>query len=505
MFSDYKSKKIILYRKADSFVKKIKKKKIILCHGVFDIVHPGHIRHFAHCKQKADILIVSLTRDIFIKKGTYRPMVPEKLRAFNLANLQLVDYVIIDQNISPIKLLKKIKPNFFAKGLEYADLKNPLTVKEKNIVESFGGKMIFSPGDYVLSSSKIINQIKPDLKFEKLKLLMDTENVDFNDLKKILKNLNKLKIHILGDTIIDTNHYCEVIGGLHKTPTLSVVKQISESFLGGAAIVASHFKSFAKNVTLTTVFSNDEKGKFALKNLKKNKIKINYYSEDDRPTTNKNSYIVNKHKLLKVDELNNNTITNYTLDKIIKSLKKDKNQILVFSDFRHGIFNNQTLSKIFESINHKTFKVADSQVASRWGNISDFKNFDLLTPTEREARYSLFEQDTPIRNLVGNLQKKSKANNIILKLGEKGLISISRKKNDYIALDPFVDNLIDSNGAGDALLAYSASTLYTTKSLIISSIIGLLAASCKCETQGNLPVTTDQIIEKINLLQKNYE
>ena len=505
MFSDYKSKKIIQYRNADSFIKKIKKKKIILCHGVFDIVHPGHIRHFAHCKQKADILIVSLTRDIFIKKGTYRPMVPERLRAFNLASLQLVDYVIIDQNISPIKLLKKIKPNFFAKGLEYADLKNPLTVKEKNIVESFGGKMIFSPGDYVLSSSKIINQMKPDLKFEKLKLLMDTENVDFNDLKKILKDLSKLKVHILGDTIIDTSHYCEVIGGLHKTPTLSVVKQISEDFLGGAAIVASHFKSFAKNVTLTTLFSNDEKGKFALKNLKKNKIKTNYYSEDDRPTTNKNSYIVNKHKLLKVDELNNNTITNSTLDKIIKSLKKDKNQVLVFSDFRHGIFNNQTLSKIFESINHKTFKVADSQVASRWGNISDFKNFDLLTPTEREARYSLFEQDTPIRNLVGNLQKKSKANNIILKLGEKGLISISRKKNDYIALDPFVDNLIDSNGAGDALLAYSASTLYTTKSLIISSIIGLLAASCKCETQGNLPVTTDQIIEKINLLQKNYE
>ncbi len=505
MFSDYKSKKIIPYRNTDSFIKKIKKKKIILCHGVFDIVHPGHIRHFAHCKQKADILIVSLTRDIFIKKGTYRPMVPERLRAFNLASLQLVDYVIIDQNISPVKLLKKIKPNFFAKGLEYADLKNPLTVKEKNVVESFGGKMIFSPGDYVLSSSKIINQIKPDLKFEKLKLLMDTENVDFNDLKKILKDLSRLKVHVLGDTIIDTSHYCEVIGGLHKTPTLSVVKQISEDFLGGAAIVASHFKSFAKNVTLTTLFSNDEKGKFALKNLKKNKIKTNYYSEDDRPTTNKNSYIVNKHKLLKVDELNNNAISNSTLDKIIKSLKKDKNQVLVFSDFRHGIFNNQTLSKIFDSISHKTFKVADSQVASRWGNISDFKNFDLLTPTEREARYSLFEQDTPIRNLVGNLQKKSKANNIILKLGEKGLISISRKKNDYIALDPFVDNLVDSNGAGDALLAYSASILYTTKSLIISSIIGLLAASCKCETQGNLPVTTEQIIEKINLLQKNYE
>ena len=500
------SQKIIEFSKAKSFFAKIKKKKkVIQCHGVFDLVHPGHIRHFAHCRSKAEILIVSLTSDAFINKGKYRPFVPEKMRAQNLAVLEMVDFVIIDKNKNPLKLLNLIQPDFFAKGLEYGDLKNLQTIKEKNIVESFGGKMIFSPGDYVLSSSKIINQMKPDLKFEKLNLLMDAENINFNDLKKILKDLNKLKIHILGDTIIDTNHYCEIIGGLHKTPTLSIMKQISENFLGGAAIVASHFKSFSKNVTLTTLFSNDTKGKFALKTLKKNRIKTNYYTENDRPTTNKNSYLVNKHKLLKVDELNNNAITNSTLDKITKLLKKDKSQILVFSDFRHGIFNNQTLSKILDSTNHKTFKVADSQVASRWGNISDFKNFDLLTPTEREARYSLFEQDTPIRNLVGNLQKKSKASNIILKLGERGLISISRKKNDYIALDPFVENLVDSNGAGDALLAYSASTLYTTKSLIISSIIGLLAASCKCETQGNLPVTIDQIIEKINLLQKNYE
>ena len=78
-----------------------------MCHGVFDIVHPGHIRHFAHCKQKAEILIVSLTKDQFIKKGTYRPMVPEKLRAFNLSSLELVDFVIIDQNKTPEKLLKR--------------------------------------------------------------------------------------------------------------------------------------------------------------------------------------------------------------------------------------------------------------------------------------------------------------------------------------------------------------------------------------------------------------
>ena len=505
MFKNYKSKKIIPYYNTEKFFKKLKKKKTILCHGVFDIVHPGHIRHFAHCKQKADILIVSLTKDTFIKKGTYRPMVPQALRAFNLSSLELVDFVIIDNNKNPDKLIKKIKPNFFAKGLEYADLKNPLTKKEKNIVESYGGKMIFSPGDYVLSSSKIIQQMKPDLKYEKLKLLMDAENINFLDIKKILKNLSTLSVHILGDTIIDTNNYCEVIGGLHKTPTLSIAKESSENFLGGAGIVASHFRSFCKNVSLTTMLAKDSCGKFALKKLKKNKIQVNYFSEDGRPTTNKSSYLVNNHKLLKIDELANLSISTSTLDQILNIVEKDKKKILVYSDFRHGIFNNLTMPKFLEVAKTKKFKVADSQVASRWGNISDFSNFDLITPTEREARYSLFEQDTPIRNLLGNISKKAKAKNVILKLGERGLISMSQKKSDYISLDPFVDNLIDSNGAGDTLLAYSSSTLYTTKSLIISSIIGLIAASCKCETKGNVPVNIDQIINKFENIRKKYE
>ena len=499
-----KSKKIIPYQKIDKFFKNLKK-KTILCHGVFDLVHPGHIRHFAHCKQKGDILIVSLTRDEFIKKGIYRPLVPEDIRAFNLASLELVDFVIIDKNKFPYEIIKKIKPDYFAKGMEYANLKNELTLNEKKQVEKYGGKIIFSPGDFVLSSTKIIENIKPNLGYEKLKILMETENIKFNDLKKILKSLSNLTIHVIGDTIIDTNNYCHAIGGLHKTPTLSIKKELSINYLGGAGIVASHFKSFAKKVKLTTMIANDKNGKFALKKLKQNKIEVNYFTEEHRPTTNKSSFYVDNYKLLKVDELENTSINQATLEKILKILNKDKSKISVFSDFRHGLFNNFTLPKFLETVRSKNFKIADSQVASRWGNISEFKNFDLITPTEKEARYSLFEQDTPIRNLLTNISKKAKAKNVILKLGERGLISLSQNKKDYISLDPFVDNLVDSNGAGDALLAYSSATLLTTKSLIISSIIGLIAASCKCETRGNLPVNMEQIFNKITNIERNYE
>ena len=112
-----------------------KEKKVIMCHGTFDIVHPGHIRHLLFAKSKADILVVSLTADSHIKKGNMRPFVPEDMRAFNLAALEVVDYVLIDPNETPIKNLIKIEPNFFAKGFEYGSSKiEPKTQEERRRV-----------------------------------------------------------------------------------------------------------------------------------------------------------------------------------------------------------------------------------------------------------------------------------------------------------------------------------------------------------------------------------
>src|SRR5215472_11529839 len=96
-----------------------RRKKVIMCHGMFDIVHPGHLRHLTYAKEKADLLIASLTADVHAGKGTLRPYVPQELRAQNLAALAVVDYVIVDPNPTPIAHIKRLQPDFFAKGYEY--------------------------------------------------------------------------------------------------------------------------------------------------------------------------------------------------------------------------------------------------------------------------------------------------------------------------------------------------------------------------------------------------
>lgn len=176
LFNEHQEK-IVTKETLINFRKKNKDKKIIICHGVFDIVHPGHVRHLLYAKQKADILIVSVTSDIHINKGIYRPHVPESLRALNLSAFEVVDFVVIDKNPEPYDLIKKIKPDFFAKGFEYIESKNKKTEKEIEILNSYGGEIIFTPGDYINSSSKLINNSEPDLRHEKLLTVLNKYNL----------------------------------------------------------------------------------------------------------------------------------------------------------------------------------------------------------------------------------------------------------------------------------------------------------------------------------------
>lgn len=484
-----------------------RKKKLIMCHGTFDIVHPGHIRHLLFAKSKADILLVSVTSDMHISKANYRPYIPANLRAINLAALSFVDYVLIDNHPTPINNLKKIKPDFFAKGFEYNSQNlNPNTSKETQIVESYGGKMLFTPGDIIFSSSKIIDENLPKLNFEKLRNLMESEKITFQNLKEIIKNFEKKKIHIIGDTIVDGFTNCSMIGGMTKTPTMSFKFDYNTKFLGGAGIVAKHLKAAGANVELTTVIGKDDLSKFVIKNLKESRIKTNLIQDGTRPTTYKNAIVSNGYRVIKIDTLENREISHEIKEKISYYLKKSEYDCVIFSDFRHGIFNKNTIQKFSKLIKVNKLKVADSQLASRWGNITDFKNFDLITPNEKEARFALADQDTVIRPLGVSLYKKSKCKNLILKCGSRGILGYrsSNVKNprSFFSIDSFVENLVDPVGAGDALLAYSSLSLLVSKNIVISAIIGNLAAGLECEVDGNVVIKATKLLDKITEIEK---
>jgi rfaE bifunctional protein kinase chain/domain len=477
--------------------------KVILCHGVFDVVHPGHVRHLAYAKTKANMLVASITADRHIKKGVYRPHIPERLRALNLAAFEMVDFVIIDENAKPLENLEVLNPDYFAKGFEYTTGGLPAaTQEEADIVEAYGGEMIFTPGDVVYSSSKFIEMSAPDIQMEKLLAVMHAHKLGFSDLRAALDKMSGFKVHVVGDTIVDSYTRTNLIGGQTKTPTFSVLYQGQDDYIGGAGIVAQHLSAAGADVTFSTVLGKDALGEFVIDGLNEASIHCNIIIDETRPTTNKNAFIADGYRLLKVDTLDNRSISDSIFERLLDGVRTTSTDAVVFADFRHGIFNQHTVPLLTEAIPKDVYRVADSQVASRWGNITEFKNFDLITPNEREARFALADQDSTVGTLSSLLTGATGCKLLLLKLGERGIFVSKPSDNpdagEYFSIDSFAENVVDAVGAGDALLAYATLTMMATNDEVLAGILGSMAAACECEFDGNIPIKPSDVLDRID-------
>ena len=420
---------------------------VVMCHGTFDLVHPGHLRHLAYAKSKGSILVVSITTDEHVTKANMRPYVPEELRALNLAALELVDFVVVDKDPNPISLIRALQPDIFVKGYEYGTNIPPKTASEKQAVEAFGGRMLFSPGDFVLSSSAVIENDPPKIGLEKLLTLMQVEGINFADLYSAVQNLSGLSVTIIGDIIVDSITSTSVIGGYRKTPTPSVRVDGHQQFVGGAGIVAKHIAAAGARVNLISVIGDDELGRFALADLEAAGVTCNMVTVPD----------------------------------------------------------------FMAAVPEGLFTVADSQVASRWGNILDFAGCDLITPNEQEVRFALGDQDSVIRPLGSALYDQAGCKILMLKVGARGMLTFrdslaNADRRSFFTVDALArDNIADPVGSGDALLAYATLTQVATKNEAISSIIGTIAAGLECEFEGNIPVTPDLVSKRLRELETASE
>jgi bifunctional ADP-heptose synthase (sugar kinase/adenylyltransferase) len=345
---------------------------------------------------------------------------------------------------------------------------------------------------------------------EKLQMVMEREKLSFDHLRDTLKGMQGKKLHIVGDSIVDSYTHCAMIGGQTKTPTMSVLFESRADFVGGAGIVAKHCRAAGAEVTFTTLLGDDALGQFVIDDIKAAGIDVRASIDRARPTVNKNAIVVGGYRLLKVDTLDNRSISDNILRDMTQSVRDVDTEALICADFRHGIFNRRTIPSFIAAIPPGVYRVADSQVASRWGNILEFTNFDLITPNEREARFSLGDQDSGIGHLAGELYAQANCKLLILKLGERGILACRNGNADDLerafVIESFVDRLVDPVGAGDAMLAYSTLAMLTSRSETQATILGALAAACECEVDGNVPINPLNVGAKIDTVERqmNY-
>ena len=208
--------KIISKEKIDE-IKRLKEKGkiIILCHGVFDLIHPGHIIHFQEAKKMGDILIVSVTAAEYVRKGPGRPYFDDEMRLKFLSAIECIDYVMISEGYTVDDVIESIEPNLYVKGEEYAKAEDDITGKiqeEIDLVRSHGGDIAYTTGR-VFSSTKLINHALPALSPEVKEFMTGfSQRYFIEDIRNYTDNMGKLKVLVVGDAIIDEYIYCNVQG-----------------------------------------------------------------------------------------------------------------------------------------------------------------------------------------------------------------------------------------------------------------------------------------------------
>ncbi|MFC1686785.1 adenylyltransferase/cytidyltransferase family protein [Nanoarchaeota archaeon] len=191
----YKSEKILNFNNAIDLISQLKSqsKTVGLCHGGFDLVHPGHVKHFESAKKECDILIVSITADQFVtsRKGSGRPIYTDKLRAYMIASLEFVDYVVISDFKKGIEVINNLKPSFYIKGPDFINKQTPGIIAERESIKNVGGEMKYTT-EPPMSTTRIVEYIKNEIEDRELLLLIDRDGTlivnNFNSFFKIRNN-----------------------------------------------------------------------------------------------------------------------------------------------------------------------------------------------------------------------------------------------------------------------------------------------------------------------------
>lgn len=474
------------------------KKVTVFVSGNFNIVHPGHLRLLRFAKNSGSKLLVGVISDKFAKQDA---IVNENLRLEALkSNIWVDDCFILNEPI--VDYLKKNKPNIVVKGKEHEDSHNI----EKKILDTYGGKLIFSSGDVTFSSMELLSTefpgVKTDANLYGYKFLQ-RHNIHKKGLISVIDKFSQLNVLVVGDLIIDDYIDCEPLGMSQEDPTLVVTPYSKKRFVGGAGIVASHASSMGANVSFISIVGNDEAFKFAESKLRENNVKSELIIDITRPTILKKRYRAKLKTLLRVSELRQENISkdlqNVFLEKFRNNLEKI--DLVIFSDFNYGCLPDDLITEMTSLAKKKKIKmVADCQSSSQIGDIARYKEMELITPTEREARLSLQNTSDSIFILAEKLSVSTNPKHLLLKLGSEGCLvyTNSRKKSDpgnRDQLKAYSNSVVDQAGAGDSMLVTASLALASKASIWESSYLGSLAAGIQINQLGNVPITKKKLIE----------
>jgi len=449
-------------------------------------------------KECGDYLVVAVLDNIF--PGSF---VDEKLRLESIQAIAWVDYsFILHDTVNDF--IEKLRPAYVVKGKEHEDRENP----EKDILRQYGGKLIFGSGEISFSSVDLMNTEWKELSISSIKKPPDyprRHGFNFQDLISITEGMFNLKICVLGDMIVDEYITCDALGMSQEDPTIVVTPVAKERFIGGAGIVALHARGLGADVHFFSTVGKDDTADYIKEQMNLYSVNAHLFQDESRPTTLKQRFRARQKTLLRVSHLRQHSISFEIREKFIADFLEIAGEmdLIIFADFNYGCLPQTLVDRLIPFCAERgIMMVADSQSSSQVGDVSRFKGMTLVTPTEREARFSVHDFESGLVVLAEKLRKKGQAKNVIITLAEEGILihAEGKEKTDWLTdrLPAFNMAPKDVSGAGDSFLTCTAMSMAAGADIWKSSYLGSLAAACQVGRIGNIPLSPFDLKMEIN-------
>lgn len=473
--------------------------KVVLVSGNFNVLHPGHLRLLRFARECGEKLLVAVHSDRLAGKGAH---VPERLRLEGVqSNSWVDDAFLIDEPVSAA--IDRLRPDIVVKGKEHEAGFNA----ELSALEKYGGRLLFSSGETVFSSVDLLRQefLSADIRTINLPLdYMGRHGIGLARLRELVGKFASIRVCVVGDLIVDEYISCQPLGMSQEDPTIVVTPIDSTRFIGGAGIVAAHAAGLGAQVRFVSVTGADAQRDFADAELVAAGVSAYLFADDSRPTTLKQRFRCKGKTLLRVSHLHQGAVSIQLQDRLLPQLEQAMQNVdlLVFSDFNYGCLPQPLVEKLVAMAKARgVMLAADSQSSSQVGDISRFQGMDLLTPTEHEARLATRNREDGLVVLAEALRQQSNAGNILLKMGEEGLLIHAGGAADDDWLTDRVGALNaapqDVAGAGDSLLIASALTMASGGSVWEAACLGSLAAAIQVGRVGNTPMRAKDLLREL--------
>lgn len=480
-------------------------KVIALCHGVFDLVHPGHIIHLEQAKEMADILVVSITSAQFVRKGPDRPYFNDEMRMKVLTALECVDYVILSEGYTVDDIIEVVRPDLYIKGEEYAKAEEDITGKiteEKTLVEKYGGRLAFTSGQ-VFSSTRLINTAMAGMSDEVRQYMEQfVKGHSMSEIMDYADKVSRLNVLVIGDIIIDKYTYCNVQGTMTKDVGYSVSEQHSEEYLGGSAVIARHLSSFSDYVTLMSIIGSEEEMRQRFLDELADSMQLELMYSSEFPTIVKHRYLTRNAKREEYRKIFaiNNIPEKMQYEEELKNRFHERLQecvadydVVFVCDFGHGLLDAEAIRIIQEN--------AQVIVLNCQTNSTN-KGLNIITKYTRADWFSLDQQELKLAFPENALDEQAGLRKLARHLGGSGWLTRGSQgaygieKESTIECPAFALNVKDTVGAGDAFFAAAGIFAAAGASVELGTFLGNIGGALGANIVGN-----KDAIEKVNMLK----